>query len=754
MTNYPFTQQHEEKDCGAACLSMISAFYGLQLPYARFREWIKVDQQGANIYGLVTGAEKAGFVADALEGTGEELVEGIKTGEIQFPFIARVIEEYFYEHFVVVYEIKKGKVIVGNPAKNKITKIKMEEFLEHWLGEVILFTPSEGFKKVNERKGMFRKYFAYILTQKKLLWLVFAISMLISVINVSGSLVFEYILTDSFGETSLQENADDNLFKVEERAAVTQNVKRKLIEKVSLVFSNINMVCVTILLMYLLRCVLEMFRGYFLAIMTKKMDIPIALEYYDHLIGLPMEFHETRKTGELMSRFYDISKIREAISSATLTIMLDTILTIACGALLCYMNVTLFLVTLVIMICYLTIILLFRRPLKTINFKMMEEEAKVTSYLKESIDGISVIKAYQCEMSVKGKLKKFYETLENSCVKGTFLYQMQDSMISFIASGGIVILFWIGAFLCMEDVLRVADLFVFYYLLSCFLSPVSNLMNLQPQLQTAMVAVERLNDITEARQEELERNMEDAEGLFCDIEIQNIDFRYGNRNLVLRDLNLTIPKGKKIALVGESGCGKTTFAKLLLGYYFPERGNILIGGKNLSEYSLCSLRRHIAYIPQDVFLFSDTIYNNLRVGDERISDEEIKNICEVLGLDEFIKELRLGYQTMLEEGGNNLSGGQKQRLAIARALLRKPDLLIMDEATSNLDTVTEQKIKEVLDHFSTEMTWVMIAHRLQTIKNCDIIYVMDKGSVVETGTHQSLIEERGTYFRLVDSIRD
>lgn len=759
MPNYPFAQQHEEKDCGAACLSMISEYHGLKLPYARFREWIKVDEQGANIYGIVTGAGKAGFIADALEGTGEELLEGIETGEIRFPFIARILTKDLFEHFVVIYGMKKDKVIVGDPGKSRITKITIEEFLKQWLGDIIIFKPSEAFEKRNERKGTFTKYFTYILSQKKVLWFVFLISIIISLINISGSVIFEYILTESFKEESVDDKSDGS--RVDEPAEsgnvlatrdISSNVSAKIIEKVSMVFDNMAAVCITILLMYLLRSLLEILRGYSLAVMTKKMDIPITLEYYDHMTELPMEFHETRKTGELMSRFYDISKIRDAVSSTTLTLMLDTIMAIACGALLCYMNGVLFLITLAIMLSYMLIILLFRNPIKSINYRLMEEEARVTSYLKESIDGIGMIKSYQSERSVKDKLKKLYVTLMDSGVKGSMLYQVQDSLVSLFASAGIVVLLWVGTYLCVHDVIKIADLFVFYYLLSYFLSPVSNLINLQPELQTAMVAAERLNDVICADKEKKNEYKEDIRSLNSDIRIENIDFRYGNRNLVLQEVNMVFPKGKKIAIVGESGCGKTTLAKLLLGFYHPEQGRILIDGKEMTDYSLTSLRNHIAYISQDIFLFSDTIYNNLRVGDERITDEEIRDMCERIGVNRFIEQLSMGYETMLEENGNNLSGGQKQRLAIVRALLRKPDVLIMDEATSNLDTVTENHIKRILESYSENMTLIMIAHRLQTIKSCDMIYVMDNGRVVESGIHQDLMDSDGQYKRLVQAM--
>lgn len=732
---------------------MISEYYGLKLPYAYFREWIKVDYQGANIYGLVTGAERAGFMADALKGTEEELIEGIMKGEIHFPFVARILDEHLFEHFIVVYAIKQGKLIVGNPAKNRIIKISVVQFMQQWRGEIVTFIPSNGFQKRNERKGTFKKFFAYILSQKKLLFFVFLVSVIISVINVSGSVIFEYILTDSFEETSAVGEGTEygNSRQAVGEEILSKDMSSKMIEKVSCIFSNIDTVCLTVLLMYLLRCFLEILRGYSLAQMTKKMDIPITLRYYDHLVELPMEFHEGRKTGELMSRFYDISKIRDAVSSATLTIMLDTIMAIACGVLLCYMNTTLFLITVVIIVVYTLVLCLFCHPMKIINYKLMEEEAQVTSYLKESIDGIGMVKAYQYEKNVKIKLQKLYEKLANSSVKGAFIYQIQDSLVSLTASAGIVVLLWSGTYLCITDVLQIADLFVFYYLLQYFLSPVSNLINLQPELQTAMVAAERLNDILDTEMEYKDSEKEEIRSLSCDIQVKNVDFRYGNRNLVLQDANMTFPKGGKIAIVGESGCGKTTIAKLLLAFYRPERGRILVDGRDISEYSSTSIRKHIAYISQDIFLFSDTIYNNLRVGDERITDEEIRKMCERLGANTFIEQLPRGYNTMLEENGNNLSGGQKQRLAIVRALLKKPDVLIMDEATSNLDTVTESQIKNVLEDFSENMTWIMIAHRLQTIKSCDVIYVMDKGKVIERGTHQALLSQDGQYCRLVYS---
>lgn len=724
MSKYPFIQQHDEKDCGAACLSMISEYYGLKLPIAKFRELIKVDNQGANIYGLVTGAQKLGFDADALEGNLEELLEGIENTEIQFPFVARIVNEQMFEHYIVVYEIIRGFVMIGDPGKSRTTKIPLAQFADQWQGQLVTFLPNANFKEKNERKGSFKKYFRYIASQKKLLAFVFVISLVVSLINISGAVIFEYILSDSL----------------------------KLTDTVSgMVFANIHVVCFVIILMYLLRGILNNLRGYLLALTAKKVDDSMTLDYYNHLVDLPVAFYETRKTGEFMSRFYDASKIRDAISTATLTVMLDTIMAIGCGVLLCYINVTLFLITLVVMVLYALVIFLFKNPIKAINHELMEQDAQVTSFLKESIDGMETVKAYQHENAIKRKIEDLYKHFTHRNVQGTLIYNFQDSIISFVASTGLVVLLWIGAYLCADNVIDIADLFVFYYLINYFLDPLSNLINLQPELQTAIVAAERLNDVLDADIEEENSKRIELQHLRGNIKIENLDFRYGNRELVLRDVNMEFEKSKKIAIVGESGCGKTTLAKLLLSFYQPECGNVLIGGKSLSEYTICSIRKHIAYVSQDIFLFSDTIYNNLRLGNEEVTDEEIRSICEQCGISSFIESLPLGYNTMLEENGNNLSGGQKQRLAVVRALLRKPDVLIMDEATSNLDTITEKSIKQMLEQFSETMTCIIIAHRMNTIKNCDYIYVMDKGSVIEQGTHQSLLDEHGVYRKLVDS---
>lgn len=755
MFKYPFVQQHDEKDCGAACLSMISEFYGLKLPIARFRELIKVDNLGANIYGLVAGGRKIGLDAEALEGTLEDLMEGILKNEIKFPFIARIVNEQMFEHFIVVYAINNRRVTIGNPGENKITKMSLVLFTKQWQGQIITFLPNQNFERKNERKGTFRKFFRFLTLQKKLLIFVFMLSVIISVINVSGAIIFHYILSDSVGivEVNMQESEIKYMSNMEhqcESQTIFERTLDKVKNKLTVVFANINTVFIIIILMFVLRMVLQILRGYLLAITAKQVDIPLTLSYYNHLIDLPLGFHESRKTGEFMSRFYDASKIRDAVSTTVLTVMLDTIMAVACGVLLYHINTTLFFITLVIMVQYAFIMFLFRKPIKSINHKLMEGEAQVTSYLKESIDGTETVKAYQGENTVKRKTEILYRKFADKNVEGAFVYNLQDSLITATASVGVLVLLWIGTYLCINNIINIAELFVFYYLINYFLDPVSNLINLQPELQIAVVAAERLNDILDAQVEQDSSDKIEIESLYKDIRFEHVDFRYGNRGLILNNVNMIFEKGKKIAIVGESGCGKTTIAKLMISFYSPEQGKVTVDGIDLSKYKISSIRKHIAYISQEIFLFSDTIYNNLKFGNEGVTNEDIRNICKLCGVDEFIQKLPLKYNTMLEENGSNLSGGQKQRLAIARALLKKPDILIMDEATSNLDTITEENVKRTIENFSDTMTCIIIAHRLNTIKDCDYIYVMDKGNICECGTHQRLLEKGGIYKRFVN----
>jgi ATP-binding cassette subfamily B protein len=328
---------------------------------------------------------------------------------------------------------------------------------------------------------------------------------------------------------------------------------------------------------------------------------------------------------------------------------------------------------------------------------------------------------------------------------------IQSSLKMFLQLVGGTVILWLGSYHVIQGSLSAGQLITFNALLAYFLEPLQRLINLQPTLQSATVASDRLGEILdiEAEKKDNEEKKIKPESLCGDILIKDVDFRYGTRELVLKNINMGIQQGEKIALVGESGSGKTTLVKLLVNFYQPEKGEILINDNNILDINLDVLRAKIAYIPQDTFFFSGTIRENLCLGLEDEEDmEKIVAACKSARAHDFINHLPLRYDTLLEENATNLAGGQKQRLAIARALLKQPDILIMDEATSNLDSTAEKAVSDTIQSLTNGITTIIIAHRLSTIMQCDKIYVMEQGQIVEFGSHDQLMRQRNKYYEL------
>ena len=477
--------------------------------------------------------------------------------------------------------------------------------------------------------------------------------------------------------------------------------------------------------------------------LSQRLDISLILGYYRHVLKLPMNFFGSRKVGEIVSRFNDASKVRDAISSATLTIMIDTLMAIIGGIILYMQNSNLFAIAFIIVALYAVIVFAFNKPLKNINRKVMEDNSQLTSYLVESLNGIETVKAYNAERSAGIETEKKFVKFMRSIFKNGWINNLSGSLSGFLSMIGGAAILWLGAYKVIKGEMSLGELITFNALLAYFLNPVQNLINLQPTMQTAIVAAERLGEILNMDAENTEVQKIVPKSLKGDIQLQNIDFRYGTRQLVLNGVNLNIKQGEKIALVGESGSGKTTLVKLLMNFYQAEKGEILINNCNIKDVELEALRDKIAYISQETFLFSGTILENLTLGMDNPDMEEVIRVTKMTRCFDFINELPMRFDTMLGENGTNLSGGQRQRLAIARALLKKPDILIMDEATSNLDSITERAIETTINETTDGITTIIIAHRLSTIMKCDKIYVMDKGQIIENGNHFELMDKRG-----------
>ena len=346
--------------------------------------------------------------------------------------------------------------------------------------------------------------------------------------------------------------------------------------------------------------------------------------------------------------------------------------------------------------------------------------------------------------------KEYIRSLRIGYKEG-MLSNVQEVISNLISTVGNLVLMYFGIMQVIEGKITLGSFMAFNTLAGYFMEPVGNLVSLQLSLQEANISMKRFSEILDYDEEqpETEQNMyQDIEKIEGDIEIKHVTFRYGNRKPAINDVSITIPKGKKVALVGASGSGKTTIAKLLLKYYEPENGIITIDGVDINEISNKSLRRAISYVPQTIELFSKSIYDNIRVSRMSATLDEVKEAAKAADAHDFIRKLPMQYYTFLEEAGNGLSGGEKQRIALARAFLKKNEFYILDESTSNLDFATENIIFDMIYNKLKNKSMLIVAHRLATVKNCDVIIVMDEGSIVEQGSHEELLALKGKYYEL------
>lgn len=709
---YNCIKQHDEKDCGAACLATVSKQYGLKIPISKIRETAGTDKQGTNALGMIKAAEQLGFTAKGVKGDMNAFF-----GEFPLPAIAHVIIDQTLAHYVVIHKISKKEVIIADPAKGVVTYTP-EEFFKIWTGVLILMVPAQTFEKRDETEGMYRRFFHLLKPHKGLFVQIFLASILYTLLGIAGAFYFQFLIDE----------------------ILSYNLVRTL-----------HIISIGVIVLYTFKVLLNAFRSYLLIHISQKLDVSLILGYYQHVLSLPMTFFGTRKVGEIISRLMDASKVREAVSGATLTIVLDTLMVIIGGIILYAQNAFLFGITIIVVPFYILIVWGFRKPFESINRKEMEENAQVTSYLVESLNGIETVKAFNAEYSANLETETRFIKFLKSIFKHGMLDNFQSALKSYLQLAGGIVILWVGAYQVIEGNMTAGQLIAYNALLAYFLTPLQNLIDLQPMMQSAIIAAERLGEILD-----LETEADKHEGkkivpshLKGDIDIKGIDFRYGTRERILKNINLSIKNGEKVAFVGESGSGKTTLTKLLLNFYQPEKGEIFINDYNIQDLDFEKLRERIAYVSQESFFFSDTIEANLSLGlNIDTTLEDIIDAAKIAKAHEFINNLPLRYNTLLEENGSNLSGGQRQRLSITRAILKQPDILILDEATSHLDSITEKAISETIDDYCQGITTLIIAHRLSTIMKCDKICVIEQGEIIEMGTHDELMDKEGRYYQL------
>jgi ATP-binding cassette subfamily B protein len=705
---YPFIKQHSHSDCGVTCLVMISKYWGKNFSINQLRAVANVDRSGASIKGLITAAESVGFMvrprkADLLALQSQEL-----------PAIAH----WEGNHYIVVYQVTKQQVIVSDPMIGRRV-LSRQEFVAGWTGYTLLLTPTAKFEQAVEADISLWKYGKILQPYKLVLLEIFAASLIIQIVGLFSP-IFTQILLD--------------------RVVVQRSIPTLFAVGTGLlIFKTFQVVMLTL-------------RRYLLYHTANRLDLSLIVGFISHTFNLPLNYFETRYVGDITSRINENRKIRSFLTGDAITTVLDVLSLFVYIALMFWYSWKLSLLTLVVVPIF-AVVTVFATPfLVRISRESFIASTKEKSYLIEGLTGISTIKSMGVEQTVRWR----WEDLINESIRITFSGQMIQERVELCTAliettiSSLLLIF--GVWQVIQNQLTIGQLVAFNMLVANVISPLKRMITLWNNFQEIRIAIERTDDVVNTAAEvglagEHLVSMPPIKG---QIQFENVTFRYNleSKTNTIENLSFEIQPGQTIALVGRSGSGKTTISKLLLGLYPPVQGKITIDGYDINRISLKSLRQQTGVVNQDTFLFGGTILENLTIGHPNASQEVIEEAARLAGAADFIEELPLKYNSQVGEGGGLLSGGQRQRLAIARALLGKPSLLVLDEATSSLDAESERIIQNNLNTILKNQTTLVIAHRLSTVRKADLILVMDRGVLVESGTHDELMAQRGQYFHL------
>lgn len=711
-----YVAQVDEMDCGVAALAMILKNYGSTTSLAYLRNIAKTSLEGTTALGLVKTAEKLGFETKAIQAD----MSLFDVQDLPLPFIVHVTKNGDLQHFYVVVKTSKTHVVIADPDPTvAVISMSKERFESEWSGVALFFAPKSEYKPVKQDKGSIWGFIPSLLKQRRLVINIVLAAVLITIISICGSYFLQAVI-----DTYIPNN----------------------------MHSTLAVVAIGLIVFYTFQAIFTYAQNFLLAVLGQRLSIEIILGYIRHVFELPMSFFATRRTGEIVSRFTDASKIIDALASTIVSLFLDVSIVIIMGAILVIQNMTLFWITLLSLPIYAVVILAFNKSFERLNQKEMESNAILSSAIIEDLHGIETVKALNGETERYQKIdSEFVDYLRKSLayLKADTLQQALKLFIQLVLE---VVVLWVGANLVIHNQLSVGELMTYNALLAYFVNPLQNIINLQTKLQSAKVANNRLNEVYLVASEfEASRPIHNESQLNGDIKLQGVSYRYGYGENVLDDVNLTIRQHDKVAIVGMSGSGKSTLVKLLIDFYQPNSGDVILNGFNVKNIDKHTLRTHINYIPQEPYIFSATIEENLRLGNRSgITEKDIAKACQLALIDTDINKMAMQYQTKLDENGNTLSGGQRQRLTIARALLSPAQVLIFDESTSGLDAITE---KQLIDNLvaMTDKTIIFIAHRLSIAKRTNHIIVLHDGRVAEEGAHAALLNEHGYYYDLINS---
>lgn len=706
-------------------LATVARHYGKRVSVAWLRDVSGSDLRGSNLLGLQIAADKIGFEATAVRAQWEDLAGG----EPDLPVIAHVLNDKGLGHFVVVHRVRSDSIVVADPASG-VESWPKEKFLRRWrihrfedseevaCGVVMLLTPmTDAELPPDATSSSYRRLWQIVQGHLPVLRRAFLCASLAALLALGTSFFVQFLVDVILPQANI---------------------------------SLLNVLGIGFALIILFRTGFTLLRQYLLVDLAQRIELELRLGCYGHLLRLPMRFFRSHRVGEVLARINDARSVRFLIQGTTISFLLDaTMLLFAFGILLAY-DAKLSLFVLGLLSLFGIVLYLLRRPVRRIERRLMEEVAELDAHLVESVSGIGTLKPFGAEGSSLRVasdllLKVFHSRFDSAMLQtGTTLAATVLSSLAVLA------VLWYGGHLVLAGNLSLGQLMFFTSILGFLVGPLERMSDINIRVQEALIALDRLSEILDLQPEQ---PAADADAVAPtrvagEFVLEGVSFSYGHRRPVLRDIDLRIPAGATVALVGETGSGKTTLANLLARFDDPSEGRIFLDGLDLARWGLRELRKIVGLVPQETVVFRGKVRDNIALGRPEANGEEIEAAARKADAHDFISRLPDGYESLVGERGSDLSSGERQRLAIARALLSDPKILILDEATSNLDSETEHVIQQTIQEVARERTTVLIAHRLSTVMRADNIVVLHDGAVLEQGTHRELMRRRGKYFAM------
>lgn len=723
MKSFPHFTQHDQMDCGPTCLRMIAAFYGKHYTLNEMRERSFITHLGVSLLGISMAAENLGFHTIGVQISFWQLVK-----EARLPCIVH----WNQQHFVVVYRITQKNVWIADPFAGKI-KYSKEEFCHCWLsakedgidtGVALLLEPTPEFyvskdDEEREKYNAFSFLYAYLRPYKHLIG-----QLLLGLLLGSMIQLMLPFLTQSIVDFGINNQNLSFIYLI-------------LIAQLMLSFSS---------------SAVEFIRGWILLHLGTRINIALISDFLIKLMKLPMGYFDTKMTGDILQRINDHTRIQNFLTGSSLSVVFSTFNIVVFGIVLLLYNWMIFLIFMGGSVLYVAYVWLFMKKRAELDHKRFAQQSANQSTVVQLVNGMQEIKLSACEQQKRWEWERIQAQLFKVNIRSLALRQYQDSGAVLINQTKNIIITGLVASLVVRGEMTLGMMLSVQYIIGQLNSPVNDLITFARDMQDARLSMNRLGEVRDKPDEEEPTKQLIREiPVGKDLRIENLNFKYDplSEFPTLDNINLEIKAGKQTAVVGMSGSGKTTLVKLLLGFYPPASGQILLGDTPLENYSIREWRKQCGVVMQDGFIFSDSIAGNIAPGVEQIDKERLRHAAEVANIHGFIAELPLGYNTKIGQEGHGLSQGQKQRILIARAVYKNPEFIFFDEATNALDANNERIIMENLQKFFEGRTSVVVAHRLSTVRNADRIVVIEQGHIAEMGTHEELTVKKGIYYRLV-----